>query len=88
MAATKVEPRREREPADGSQRFTAVNFHFDTRVNVFAQPIDDDWELQIKEQWRQNQSLIRGLNYYPALLGTCGFAIQRSAAHVQAHGVS
>lgn len=60
MVATKVEPGRERGPSDGSRRFTPVNYHFDTRALMLAQSIEDDWEPEIKERWRQNQASVRG----------------------------
>ena len=59
MVAIKVEPGRERGTSDGSRRFTPVNYHFDTRALILAQLIEDDWEPEIKEQWRRNQASIR-----------------------------
>jgi hypothetical protein len=59
MVASRVEPGRERGPADGSRRFTPIDFHFDTGANVLAQTVADDWEPQIKEQWLPNQALVR-----------------------------
>ncbi|MDP9220226.1 MAG: hypothetical protein M3P23_06770 [Actinomycetota bacterium] len=61
MVATKVDPGRERGPQDGARRFTPVNYHFDTRANLLATEIEDDWEPEIQGQWRQNQASVREL---------------------------
>lgn len=57
--ATKVGPGRQRGPRDGSRRFTPVAYRFDTRANMLATSIEEDWERGISEQWRRNQSSIR-----------------------------
>lgn len=59
MATFKVEPGGRRTKRDGSRRFTPVNYSFDTRANVLATVIEDDWELEIQEQWRGNVKAIR-----------------------------
>ena len=59
MVAIKVEVRRQRGPDDGSRRFTPASYHFDTRARMLATKIDDDWQQEIKDQWRQNQVSVR-----------------------------
>lgn len=59
MVAVKVEPGPGRQPSDGSRRFTPVDYHFDTRAVLLSRSIQEDWEPQIREQWKQNQASIR-----------------------------
>jgi len=46
----------ERTDADGCRRYRPIELTFDTRNSILNQEIDENWEPQIQEQWRSNQS--------------------------------
>ena len=44
---------------DGCRRYRPIEMTFDSRNAMLDQEIGEDWEPQIKQQWRTNQANIR-----------------------------
>ncbi|WP_435588067.1 hypothetical protein [Micromonospora aurantiaca (nom. illeg.)] len=54
-----VSPGGQRQDGDGNKRYRPIMMDFDTRANILATEIQDDWEPSIREQWHQNQERVR-----------------------------
>lgn len=59
VATVKVELGQERGPDDGWKRYTPIAHSFDTRASMLVTEIQDHWEPQVQEQWRETHKGVR-----------------------------